>query len=541
MAAAYFAGKKAGYVKPPSFRQLTFRRGQIHSARFAPDGQTILYSAAWEGKPVEVFVSRLDSPESRPFGLGGAEVLSVSPSGEMAVSLGRRAAYSFVRTGMLARIGMTGGGSPKEILDDIQWADWAPDGQGLAIVRDSGGKQRLEFPAGRVLYETAAWVSHPRVSPKGDEVAFVDHPVSGDDTGSISLVDRSGKKKTITGSFASVMGVAWSPAGNEVWFTAAPVGFNRGVYAVSRGGAVRLLAQATGGLTIQDISRNGRVLVVQDKARQGISALLPGSDKEQDFSWLDWSLVRDISADGQTILFDETGEGGGAGYSVHIRRADGSPAVRLGEGAAWALSPDGRTALAVAGQVGKEKIVLYPVGAGESRSLPDSGLRLHSGAWLPDGRRIVFGGNEPDRGVRIWVQGIDEQKPRAVSPEGYRLTTRTVSPDGKLVIAQGPDRKYYLYPVDGGEPTPIEGLESNESPLGWGGERVLLIRRRGIPAVYLLLDTRTRSKEVWKELVPQDAAGISGIGQVVTTPDRRWYAYSYNRSLADLYVMEELK
>jgi eukaryotic-like serine/threonine-protein kinase len=338
------------------------------------------------------------------------------------------------------------------------------------------------------------------------------------------------------------MGVAWSPRGDEVWFTAAPVGFNRGIYSVSHGGGtVRVLAQATGGLTIQDVSRSGRVLVVQDKARQGIAALLPGSEKEQDFSWLDWSLVHDISSDGQTILFDETGEGGGAGYSVHVRRADRSPAVRLGEGAAWALSPDGRTALAVAGDVSKAKIVLYPIGAGESRSLPGTGLRLHNGSWLPDGRRIVFAANEPDRGVRLWVQGIDEQKPRAISPEGYRLLTRTVSPDGKLVVTQGPDRRYYLYPVEGGEPSPIRGLDEGEVPYGWAGENVLLIRRRGLPARLLLLDLRTSHKEIWREFLPQDAAGVSGIGQIFTTPDRRWYAYSYNRSLADLYVMEELK
>jgi eukaryotic-like serine/threonine-protein kinase len=541
MAAAYFAGKKAGYVKPPSFRQLTFRRGQIFSARFAPDGQTILYSAAWEGKPVEVFVSRLDSPESRPFGLTGAQVLSLSPSGEMAVSLRRRQIAGFQRSGMLARIGMTGGGSPKEVREDIQEAAWAPDGQNLAIVRDSGGKSRLEFPAGRVLYETAGWLSHPRVSPRGDEVAFVDHPVSGDDGGFVSLVDRSGKKKTITGAFASAMGLTWSPSGDEVWFTAAPVGFNRAIYAVDRGGGVRVLAQATGGLTIEDVSRSGRVLVVQDKARQGIAALLPGSEKEQDFSWLDWSLARDLSADGQTILFDETGEGGGAGYSVHVRRADGSPAVRLGEGAAWALSPDGRTALGVAGEIPKQRIVLYPIGAGESRSLPETGLRLHNGSWLPEGRRIVFAANEPDRGVRLWIQGIDDQKPRAISPEGYRLLPNSVSADGKRVVAQGPDRRYYVYPLEGGEPTAIPGLEDNEVPSGWSGGGVLFIRQRGVPARVFLMDLRTGKKELWREFLPQDAAGISGVGQVLTTPDRRWYAYSYNRSLADLYVMEELK
>jgi Tol biopolymer transport system component len=540
--ASYFAGKKAGYVPPPSFRQLTFRRGQINSARFAPDGQTVLYSAAWDGSPLEVFVGRLDSPESRPFGLSGAEVLAVSPSGEMAVSLGRRVAFAFTWTGTLARIGITGGGAPKEILEDVQAADWAPDGQTLAVVRESGGKARLEFPAGRVLYETAGWVSHPRVSPRGDSVAFVDHPAQNDDKGFMAVVDRSGKKRVITELFSSTMGLAWSPRGDEVWFTAAPTGFNRGLYAASLAGRVRLLAQATGGLTIQDVSAAGRVLVVQDKARQGISALLPGAEKERDFSWLDWSLVRDVSADGQTLLFDESGEGGGAGYSVQVRRADRSPAVRLGVGSALGLSPDGRTALAKAGEGPNQRFVLYPIGAGEPRSIPLNGLRAHLAAWFPDGRRIIFAANEPERGVRLWVQGIDEARPKAVSPEGYRISGNAVSPDGRSVIAQGPDQRYYIFPTAGGEPKPIPGLDAGDIPEGWSGsDNTLYLRRREVPARVLLLDLRTGRKELWKELVPQDAAGVSGIGPVWVTPDRRWYAYSYIRSLADLYVMEDLK
>ncbi|MGE5414970.1 MAG: protein kinase domain-containing protein, partial [Syntrophomonadaceae bacterium] len=310
MAAAYWAGKRTASVTPAKFHQLTFRRGTIASARFAPDGQTILYTAAWDGNPLEVFVSRLDSPESRPFGIANAEVLSVSPAGEMAVSLNRHGSIPFTRTGTLARLGMTGGGTPKEILEDVLFADWAPDGQSLAVVRQQGGKMRLEYPVGKVLYETAGWVSHPRISPKGDEVAFLDHPAQGDDAGTASIVDRSGKRRAISEVFPSAQGLAWSPDGSEVWFTAASEGFNRALRAATRSGRGRILAQATGGLTIQDVSKTGRVLVFQEKARQGISVLLPGSDKERDFSWLDWGLIRDVTPDGQMILFDETGEGG---------------------------------------------------------------------------------------------------------------------------------------------------------------------------------------------------------------------------------------
>ncbi len=207
------------------------------------------------------------------------------------------------------------------------------------------------------------------------------------------------------------------------------------------------------------------------------------------------------------------------------------------------LSPDGRMALAIAGEVPNQRFVLYPIGAGEPRSIPLNGLRVQMGAWFPDGRRIIFAANEPDRGARLWVQGIDEPKPKAISPEGYRMFGNAVSPDGRFVIAQGPDQRYYIYPVEGGEPKPIPGLAPGDIPEGWsGGDDTVYLRRRGeVPNKVLMLDLRTGRKELWKELVPQDAAGVSGIGPVWVTRDRRWYAYSYIRSLADLYVMEDLK
>ena len=543
MAASYWAGMRAGHVQPTPFRQLTFRRGLIGSARFAPDGQTILYSASWDGRPMEVFVSRLDSPESRPFGLSPAEVLSISPSGEMAVSLSRRGSIPFTRTGTLARLGMTGGGAPKEVLEDVQGADWSPDGQSLAVVRQQGGKVRLEYPVGTLLYETAGWIGHPRVSARGDEVAFIDHPVQGDDAGTVTIVDRTGKRRAISPLYVSAQGLSWSADGSEVWFTAATVGFNRALLAASRGGRVRLLAQATGGLIIQDVSRKGQILVVQEKARQGISALAPGAPKERDLTWLDWSLIRDVTPDGQTFLFDETGEGGGSGYSVYVRKADGSPAVRLGPGVGSTLSPDGRLALAVTGESIAHRLVLYPIGAGEPKTFPASGLRMGVLSWLPDGRRIVFSANEQDRGSRLWVQGIEDPKPRAFSPEGYRTFSKCVSPDGKAVVAIGPDQRFYLYPIEGGEPTPIAGLVPADVPRGFTADgRSIFVRNRGeVPQRVWKLDLASGKKELWKELVPPDPAGIWTISPVWITPDEKFYVYSYARSLADLYLVEGLK
>jgi eukaryotic-like serine/threonine-protein kinase len=535
-------GRRLMRTEPPSFHQLTFRRGGIESARFAPDGQTILYSARWEGKPVEIFVSRLDSPESRAFGLPGAELLSISPSGEMAVSLARRA-FAFGGIGTLARLGMTGGGAPKEILEDVRSADWAPDGSRMAIVREVGGKSRLEFPAGKILYETAGWISHPRVSPRGDEIAFLDHPVGGDDGGSVAIVDGSGKRKTISGAFASIYGLCWSPGGREVWFTGASVGFNRALRAATRSGGVRVLAQGTGGLTIEDVSRDGRVLVVQDKARQEISALAPGAEKERNLSWLDWSGVIDLSSDGHTLLFDESGEGGGRGYSVYVRKTDGSPAIRLGEGGGAALSPDGRTALSILGSASSQAMMLYPIGTGEPKSLRAAGLRIRNAAWLPDGRHLLLFANEPDRGMRLWIQTISDGKRRAISPEGYSgFAPHAISPDGKFAAVTGPDQRFYLYPIEGGEPTAIPGLVGGIQ-FGWTADgRSIFIRRRGdAPFKISLVDVRSGRTEPWKELSPPDTAGITNAGWLAVTPDGKSYAYSYTRSLADLYVVEGLR
>jgi Tol biopolymer transport system component len=528
-------------TESPSFTQLTFRRGTLGSARFAPDGQTIMYSASWDGKPMEVFVSRLDNPESRAFGLTRSELLSVSPSGEMAVSVERHDAIPFNRTGTLARIGMTGGGTPKEFLEDILWADWAPDGQNLAVVRQQGGKVRLEYPIGKVLYETAGWISHPRVSPRGDEVAFLDHPLQGDDSGTVTLVDSSGKRRSISDSFESIQGACWSADGNEVFFTATSVGVNRALQAASRSGRVRILARGTGSFMVQDVSKSGRVLLIDDKARKEMSALMPGSPKERDYSWLDWSLPKAISSDGQTLLFDETGVGGGLGYSVYVRKADESPAVRLGPGVGADLSPDGRLALAVTGGAGARQLVLYPIGVGQPRALPPNGLRIDLISWLPDGRGIVFSAAEPDHGSRLWVQEIDEAKPRAFSPEGYRMNAR--SPDGRLVAAVGPDRRLYLYPIAGGEPTPIPGLVAGDVVGGWRQDgRALFVRRRGeVPLRITTLDLATGRKDLWKELMPADPAGVSTIAPVLITPDEKYYVYSYTRTLGDLYVVDGLK
>jgi Tol biopolymer transport system component/tRNA A-37 threonylcarbamoyl transferase component Bud32 len=541
--AAFAAGRRTARTAAPSFRQLTFQRGEIYSGRFGPDGQTILYAAAWEGRPVEIFASRVDSPESRPFGLAGADVLAVSASGEMAVSLDRRLVGAFTRSGTLARIGMTGGGTPREVLEDVQWADWAPGGTNLAIVRDTGTLNLLELPVGKVLYKTDGWVSHPRVSPRGDLVAFLDHPTRGDDGGSVATVDRSGEKKTLSKLFSTAGGLAWSPDGREVWFTAAEVGGNRALHAVTPSGSERLLSRVTGNLTLQDVSRDGRVLISHDTLRSGILGLAPGEQKERDLSWLDWSSAIDISPDGASMVFFESGEGGGPGYSSYLRKMEGSPPVRLGEGAVQSMSPDGKWVIAIVRSTTDRQAVLLPTGAGEPRPLSTPGLGVSAASWFPDGKRILLTASEQGRGNRLYVMDSDASKPRALTPVGYRYFLRTISPDGKRVAVVGPDRRHYLYPLDGGEPTAIPGLAPDDRPAGWtsDGQSLYVSRSGELPARIWRVDPATGKRELWKDLSPLDSAGVYSIAPPRIAPDGKAYVYSYNRILSDLFLAEGIR
>ncbi|HLB87654.1 MAG TPA: protein kinase [Terriglobales bacterium] len=544
VAGAFFLGRRTARtapVAPPVYHQLTFRHGGIRMARFAPDGKTVLYSAAWEDKPVELFSTRPESPESRPFGLQNAEVLSISASGEMAVLLGSRSIEPFVNSGTLARVPL-GGGAPREILEGVQWADWSPDGTNFAVVRDLGGQNRLEYPIGKVLYQTGGWISHPRISPKGNLIAFIDHPARRDDAGSVVVVDMAGNKKTLSGEWETAQGLAWSPGGDEVWFTTARLGVGRFLYAVSLSGPERLLAREPGTLTLQDVGRDGRVLLTRDVLRVGMLGRTEGDTKERDLSWLDWSAPNDLSADGKTLVFTESGEGGGENYAAYVRKTDGSPAIRLGEGFGFALSPDGKWVISGLPHPPVQLSIL-PTGAGEARPMTHDAINHNRARWFPDGKRFLFLGNEPAHGLRLYVQDVEGGKPRAISPEGVSASQFVLSPDGRLVAAVGPDQRGYLYPVDGGDPRPISGFPLGDTPAAWAGDgRSLFIYRHGeLPSKVSRLDLASGQKQLWRELMPADSAGVTDLSVILITPDAKNYVYEYGRTLSDLYLVEGLK
>jgi len=540
--AGLYLGQRMAKSTPPSFHLLTFRRGAILSARFAPDGQTIVYGGAWDGSPVEIFSTRPEGPDSRALGFPDTEILSISSTGEMAISVKRRSLDTFVSSGTLARASLAGGAS-REILEDVQQADWGRDGSNLATVREVAGRSRLEFPAGKTLYETAGWISHPRVSPKGDLIAFIDHPVQADDGGAVAVVDLAGKKRTLASGWLSIMGLAWPPKGDEIWFTATRVGVARALYAVSLNGKERVVSRLAGTLTLDDISRDGRVLVTRDSARRGMMALAPGEKTEKDLSWLDRSLVRDFSPDGRTILFLESGEGAGATYAMYIRKTDGGPAIKIGEGSAAGLSPDGKWALSIASQTSAPQLILYPTGTGEPRPLERQGINYQFASFFPGGNRILIAGNEPGHAMRLYVQDLAGGKARPVTPEGVSDLRIPVSPDGHWAACRNPEGKLVLYPVEGGEPREISGLDPDDAPTQWGSDsRSLYVYKRAeLPAKVYRLDLATGRKEFWKEFMPSDPAGVNNLAPILRTPDGKSYVYSYRRELSELYLVDGLK
>ena len=529
-------------VTQPLYHQLTFRRGTVRSAHFTPNGQSVVYSASWEGSPIDLFMTSPESPQSRSLNLEGAVLLAMSPSGEMAVSLDSRPSSGpYAQVGTLARVPLNGG-SPRPVLENVQWADWSPDGNNLAIVRDVGGRNQLEFPIGKALYQTSGWISHPRVSVKGNLIAFLDHPLPGDDAASVKIVDLNGNVKTLTAAFATAQGLAWSPDGREVWFTAAELGLKRGIYAVTLSGRERLIARVPGTLMLQDIWQDGRVLLSKDSWRRELIGLVAGENKEHDLSWLDYSYPSDLSADGKILYFTEAGEGGGTNYSIYQRKMGEPSAVRLGDGMAVSASPDGKWVIASI-PTAPAPLVLVPTGPGEMKPLTHDSINHSRAKLLPDGHGFVFSGKEPSHAARIYRQDGPDGNPVPISPEGIDPLVLVLSPDGHQVAGVGPDEKVYSYPIAGGEPQAIRGMDPGEQPIQWSadGRSIYFYKPGDLPAKVYRLDLSTGQRTLWKELMPSDSAGVSRLGPIVITPDGRSCLYGYHRILSDLYLVEGLK
>lgn len=527
---------------PASFRRLTFRRGLIRSARFAPDGQTILYGALWDGGRCRVHGVRLDGPESSVLDLPDANLLAVSRSGELALSLGSHLS-GVITTGTLARAPMTGG-VPRELIERVKFADWSPDGANLAVIRRVDGRDLLEYPSGKVLVHAPAGeggaLGFARVSPDGKRVAYVQYRSANSLSGKVCLVDIHGNSTALTGEYLHVHGLAWK--GDEIWFTAADQApLFRAVCSVKPGSAPRVLRNMPGNVTLWDISRDGGNLVLAHTDDRAAMFVQRGKEPARDMSWLDSSMPADISRDGRLLLFNEYGQGGGADGSVYLRGTDGSPAVRLAAGRALALSPDTKWALCAPAYAASTYMELVPTGAGQTRRIAVDGLTISSARFLLDGKQVVVEATESGQRQRVYLFDLEAGSRRALTPEG--VWNWALSPDGLTLAARGPDPVTRLYSVETGESRELSGESAGESLIGWIETGVLVMRPNdasAAPGAVWRVDVESGERKAFSNILPSDGAGLMTLSEYCATPDGGTQAYSWHRALSNLYLAQGL-
>jgi serine/threonine protein kinase/Tol biopolymer transport system component len=523
------------------FRQLTFDKGTIRDGRFTPDGQSIIYGAAWNGQPLKLFMVRTDSPESAPLSLPDARLLSVSKAGELAISL-NHTFEGWMGEGTLARSSLLGS-APRVVAEHVREADWSPDGGDLAVVRRADGFERLEFPLGTVLYQTSGYISDIRFSPSGDRIAFADHPIYSDDAGTIAVVDRAGHRSALSDGWTSIHGLAWSKDGSEIWFGATKgVAVNPdGVFAVTSSGRLRAVTAGPTRYKVLDIAADGRVLIGRDRDDRVVEAQLAGGATPADLTIRDASMATWVANDGSRALIADLST---APYQTYLLKVGGSP-VRLGTGQPTALSPDGRWALAV--PVDGHPLFLHPTGPGASRALPDpENIVFNIGGWLDANRIIVFGQKMGERS-QGYIQDINSGPPRRFTPEGAEVNAPTwwtlpISPDGTRVVVADDHGEAKIYPVAGGEPTPVPHLNPGDVVVQWSADAsaLLVAHRDGLPWIVERLDLVSGRRTQAATIRAHDAAGLR-LSVFGISRDAKYYVHTYARLLSDLFVVDGLR
>ena len=537
-------GRGARPTSAPSFRRLTFRRGAVRSARFAPDGKTVVYGAAWDGRAPELYSVRTDSIESRSLGLERADVLSVSSKGDLAVLLRRDGPYA---GGMLARVPL-GGGAARELMESVSTASWAPDGDDLAILRElEDGRHRLEFPIGKTVYESFSLRPPIAVSPDGERVAVVE--LQSDRTRSRLLaIERGGGKRVLaSGLRGRPAGLAWAADSSEIYFVGGATGESQALRAVDLSGRQRVVLPSVGaGLRLHDVAPDGRMLVERSSRRTGLVCRQAAEPRDREIAWLDGSDVRGISGDGSSVLFRESGDGGGSSDGgVYLRRCDGSPAMRLGNGEPFGISPDGRWALTLGADPDRQ-IVLLPTGAGAPRHIELPGIRAAWAAFVPDGSRIAVAHESEKGDALVSVVALDGGVAKRLPVPKMSASGLAFSPDGSTLAYVAVDGKPMIVSLASGETRELPGapVAHQEFLRGWSadGKYLYFSWTMGLPARVSRREIATGGTSSWLELSPEDPSGVTAVSSVAFTPDGRGWAYSYDRiEASDLFVVEGLR
>lgn len=545
LSGGWFAAHRSSAFVQPTFLQVTFERGLIYSARFAADGQTIYYSASWDGQPIQVYSTNPNSPESRNLGFENASLFAVSPS-ELGISTACTDMFIGICRGTLALAPLSGG-APRNLESQTIAADWTADGKEMAVARIVEGNFEIEFPLGKVIYSSESWINYLRISPDANSIAFVQYPLGAGDAGQAVVLSRDGKEIARSKTqFISVEGLAWAPNGKEVWFGATPDhAWADAIHALSLSGKERVVLRLPGMLRLHDISRDGRILLSKEVWRTRLQFRGPGDAAERDLSWLDAAVAADLSADGKTLAFGEYGEGGRAQLVAYMRKTDGSPAVKLGRGYIPALSPDQNWMLV--NIFGPTRLAALPTGAGDYKMLDPGAIQLFSMlGWTPDGKEIYFAGND-GREWKFYMQDLQGGKPRPITPgilvHQPDYQANFMSHDGKNIFARDLKGEAWIYPVAGGEKIPAKGVAPGDLWANWSddGKSAYVYQDKRTFAELLRVDLATGARRLVTKLRPDDPGGVVGIVPVRITPDGKSYAYSYNRALSDLYLVGGVK
>lgn len=554
-AAGYYFRDRTLRREPPQFQRLTFRRGLVRNARFSPDGHSVVYTAWWDGAKSHTFLAIPGDPESRDLNLPeDSKVLAVSSNSEIAFL--EPPISPDDNSGTLAR-GSLSGGQMRPQLDGVTDADWSPDGSSLAVERIVDGKARLEYPIGRVVFTAAG--KYPffaiRISPDNKRIAYATFAGNGSRVG-IGVIDLpDGKPRTlgiVSGQTVRIDAAAlsWSPDSSEIWFRSFDPDEGGSLYAIDLKGHKRLVHRFPGYANIFDISRDGRVLLRTESTELGILAKGPGDKGERELSILESGILAGISDDGSMIAASVTGEAGGQKGSIYTRKFDGSAPVRVGDGHAFILSPDGRWISGYTVVDGTNRqFRLVPTGAGEERAMNVPGLALAVPlGWVGEEQYIVVGwekGKEYTKSWRCFYWNARTSELRPVCPEGIPDEDMFVSPDHKWLLSQVPGGgRFALYPIDGGEPRPVPGLDpKKEYTTNWrsDSQSVYVMANRAPSPEFLVdsLNVFTGKRERLMEVHP--SRPVAEVEYLRLTPDGRAYAYNYSVRLSDLYVASGLR
>jgi serine/threonine protein kinase len=541
--AAFLVGRMSVDTEPPRFRDLTFRRGYVESARFAPDGETVIFSMSVDGESLFLNSTRVDAIESRQLDLPPGDVVGISRTGEMALLLNHHRAGSWLTLGTLAKVNLAGG-SPRPIVEDAYDGDISPDGEHFAVVRRSGSSRVLEYPIGRSLFSTQGWISRPRISRDGDRIAFIHHPFYGDDQGLIMIADADGTVTALTGIHGgSAKGLVWSPSGDELWFSGYEFGGGSAVWSVAPGTAPRPILRTPMDVRIHDLSVDGRPLGTSDDSRSEILGRLAGDLEERNYSWWSDDALGAISAGGTAFGGDEqsTGSLAAGDYMAFLRRNDGTPPMQLGTGSVIAVSPDARWVFTTSLTGKRTEMTMHPSGAGETRAIDLGEVTAHGsgtqrGTMSLDGRFLAFVGSENGHPPRGYVLDLLDDSVRPVTPEHTRRLV--ISPDGRHIAAHVADIGIAVVPMNGGSPTPLEGARPEEIPLQWtlDGSSVF-VWNRVFPARIYTVAVDGGERELWKVIMPSDPAGVL-YGNIRMSPGGEHYLYRFRRVLNRLFLVD---